>query len=512
MTRCAPLPPPSAITTTMSDPSALSTALACPRCHRPMSASAIDGLCPGCLGMLSFETESTTGGGDIAPSEPPQPSEFAQFFPQLEIETFLGRGGMGMVYRARQRSLERPVALKLLSPELASDPNFSRRFAREARLLAALSHPGIVTIYDSGEAGGYFYLLMEFVDGQNLRELLKTRRLEREEVLAFMHSICDALRSAHQRGIVHRDIKPENLLIDGNFKIKIADFGIAQILNEGAVPESSGTLPSSRSALTLALGTPAYIAPEQSTGGGIDHRADIFSLGIVFHEMLLGMRPEPGGSMPSTVLEPGLEAIVRKATAEDPAERYQCAQDFADAIEFVRQKHVGRRRGWHWRVAAAVVISATLATLVYSWTERQAEQRNQPRERAVAALSASLETDPNAAWNLDQAESISKRYQEEIIALQEERNALKEEVSALKARRGLRLQEELRTLAARSSDADRTEILFNRYKEEMKALKEEVDSLYARNDESLRNAISKFYFKPIEPIEPSEGKIEGSDD
>src|SRR4029434_9595539 len=143
-----------------------------------------------------------------------------------------------VVYKARQKSLGRFVALKLLAPEREKDPQFAERFAREAQALAQLNHPHIVTVYDFGRTNGFFYLLMEFVDGVNLRELLRARKLTPKEALAIVPPLCEALQFAHERGIVHRDIKPENLLLDKNGRVKIADFGIAKMLSS---PKSDGT-------------------------------------------------------------------------------------------------------------------------------------------------------------------------------------------------------------------------------------------------------------------------------
>jgi serine/threonine protein kinase len=176
---------------------------------------------------LNLKTE-TVFSGDKTTAQPPLPPEqIAPHFPQLEILECLGRGGMGVVYKARQKSLNRLVALKLLAPERVSDPKFAERFTREAQALAALSHPNIVTIYDFGQAGGFYYLLMEFVDGVNLRRLLRERKFTPEEALAIVPPLCEALQFAHDRGIVHRDIKPENLLLDTSGRVKIADFGVA---------------------------------------------------------------------------------------------------------------------------------------------------------------------------------------------------------------------------------------------------------------------------------------------
>jgi serine/threonine protein kinase len=228
--------------------------------------------------------------GDQAAAIPAlTPEELAPHFPQLEIIECLGRGGMGVVYKARQKSLNRLVALKLLAPERADDPQFAVRFEKEAHALAALNHPNIVAIHDFGQAGGYYFLLMEFVDGVNLRQLLQTKRLTAKEALSIVPPVCDALQCAHDHGIVHRDIKPENLLMDKAGTVKIADFGIAKIVTD---PTDQSDLSHS------AQGTPDYAAPEQQNGTA-DHRADIYSLGVVLYEMLTGERPNENLTPPS---------------------------------------------------------------------------------------------------------------------------------------------------------------------------------------------------------------------
>src|SRR5204862_3600244 len=177
----------------------------------------------------------------------------------------------------------RLVALKLLAPERVADVKFAERFTHEAQALAILNHPRIVTIYDFGQAGGFYFLLMEFVDGVNLRQAMKTGRFTPEQALAVVPPVCEALQYAHEHGIVHRDIKPENLLLDKEGRVKIADFGIAKIL--GA--ESSGVGLSE----SQPPGTPQYMAPEQKEHRVTDHRADIYSLGVVLYEMLTGELP-----------------------------------------------------------------------------------------------------------------------------------------------------------------------------------------------------------------------------
>jgi predicted Ser/Thr protein kinase len=250
------------------------------------------------------------------------PQELAPHFPQLEILECLGRGGMGVVYKARQKSLNRLVALKLLAPERAMDPQFSARFAAEAQVLAALNHSHIVAVHDFGQAGGFYYLLMEYVDGVNLREAMKSGPSDPRDTCALILPVCEALQFAHEHGIVHRDIKPENLLLDHNRRLKIADFGLARILHSEA--------PDSGFALSQPAGTPQYMAPEQKARRASDQRADIFSLGVVLHEMLTGKIPGAGQDATSRVglLDRNLESIVSRALKPDPASRYQTAEQF----------------------------------------------------------------------------------------------------------------------------------------------------------------------------------------
>ena len=164
----------------------------------------------------------------------PTLEELVKPFPQLEILGFIGQGGMGAVYKARQKALDRVVALKILPPGIGGDPSFAQRFTREAKALAKLNHPGIVTLYEFGQADGLFYFLMEFVDGVNLRHLLEAGRVSPREALAIVPQICDALQYAHDHGIVHRDIKPENILLDRQGRVKVADFGLAKLVGTDA--------------------------------------------------------------------------------------------------------------------------------------------------------------------------------------------------------------------------------------------------------------------------------------
>ena len=293
----------------------------CPRCGTTLGLGVAQGLCPKCVLAAGFETQgaiepSDEGGGD--PQVVAGTAELAVHFPHLEILELLGQGGMGWVYKARQKHLDRVVAIKVLPPGIGGDPAFAERFQREARALARLNHPNIVAIYDFGQAGPYFYFVMEFVDGANLRRLERMRRLSPEEALAIVPKICEALQFAHDEGIVHRDVKPENILVDGNGRVKVADFGIAKLIGRKEDITLTGT--------RHTLGTPHYMAPEQiDTPTKVDHRADIYALGVVFYEMLTGELPLGRFEPPSkhVRVDVRVDEVVLRSLERSPERRYQ---------------------------------------------------------------------------------------------------------------------------------------------------------------------------------------------
>ena len=314
----------------------------CPRCGAPLPADAPEGLCPRCLAALQFGPETELPEEPkAAPAPPVPPDELAPHFPQLEILECLGRGGMGVVYKARQKSLDRFVALKLLAPERVHDPKFAARFSREAQALAKLSHPNIVTVHDFGEAGGFYFLLMEFVDGVNLRQAMKAGRFTPEQALAVVPPICEALQYAHEHGIVHRDIKPENLLLDKEGRVKIADFGIAKMLADETSGAAAAGAPDDATpedgTLASAAGTPQYMAPEQKAHRVTDHRADIYSLGVVLYELLTGELPAdklqpPSSQLRGMQIDVRLDEIVLRALEALPERRYQTAGEFRTQV------------------------------------------------------------------------------------------------------------------------------------------------------------------------------------
>ena len=298
---------------------------------------------PAALLALGLATQTGFEAGASSPA-PPSPAELAAEFPQLEIIELLGRGGMGAVYKARQRDLDRLVALKILRPGLDADPGFAERFTREARALAQLNHPGIVTLYEFGRtSAGRYFILMEFVDGVNLRQLLAAGRLAPREALAIVPPLCDALQYAHDRGLIHRDIKPENILIDRLGRVKIADFGIAKLAATTTGEKGAGhsSLVIGHSVESGVMGTPAYMAPEQRDHPAeVDHRADLYALGVVFYQMLTGELPAAGQLQPPShrvQLDIRLDEIVLRALEKDPARRYAAASEFKTQVETVAQ-------------------------------------------------------------------------------------------------------------------------------------------------------------------------------
>ena len=327
----------------------------CSECGSQLPADAPQGLCPQCLMKAGLQTGADGNKADsvAAPSDVPtsatppsefvlpEPADLANQFPQLDILELLGQGGMGAVYKARQRQLDRVVALKILPPGIGKGPAFAERFTREAKALAKLNHPGIVTLYEFGQADGLFFFLMEFVDGVNLRHLLEAGRLSPREALAIVPQICDALQYAHDHGIVHRDIKPENILLDRQGRVKVADFGLAKLVGTEGEPSAAGVGVAGSAVLTEAgkvMGTPQYMAPEQRQHPTeVDHRADIYSLGVVFYQMLTGELPGKPIEPPSRKVQVDvrLDEVVLRALEKEPERRYQQVSEVKTMVESI---------------------------------------------------------------------------------------------------------------------------------------------------------------------------------
>ena len=271
---------------------------------------------------------------------PPTPNMLNRHVSQIEVLELLGQGGMGAVYKARQIKLDRLVALKIIHPESAGDPAFRERFNREARMLARLNHPNIVSVHDFGEvdeasvsgenesAPSFYYFVMEFVDGSNLRRLME-KSLRPEETLTIVRQVCEALQYAHEEGVVHRDIKPENILIDSRGRVKIADFGLAKFASR--LPDEI-TLTGTHQV----MGTPRYMAPEQLQGSrAVDRRADIYSLGVIIYEMLTGELPLGRFAPPSKIaaVDSRWDQVVLRCLEQSPDRRYQQVEDILSDLE-----------------------------------------------------------------------------------------------------------------------------------------------------------------------------------
>jgi len=259
--------------------------------------------------------------------QPPGVEELQGVFPNLEIISLLGVGGMGAVYKARQTNLDRLVALKLLAGSHAHEPGFDERFAREARTLARLDHPAIVAIHDFGTVADRPYLVMQLIDGSNLRQVMATGALSGAEVLRLIPQLCSALAHAHGAGVVHRDLKPENILIDGRGNVHIADFGLAKLAQSGSDLTGTGDV----------LGTAHYMAPEQLVSASqVDHRADLYALGVIIYEMLTGALPRGRFEPPShsSAVSQAMDDVVMRTLERDPARRFGTATELNDAVSY----------------------------------------------------------------------------------------------------------------------------------------------------------------------------------
>lgn len=253
----------------------------------------------------------------------PDLEEVAKLFPAYEVHSLIACGGMGAVYHATQRSLERAVAIKILPREFSQDEAFRVGFEAEAKVMARLNHPNLVAVYDFGEADGMLFIVMEFVSGGSLFQRAHDQALEQPEALRLVGDICNGLAHAHEHGILHRDIKPANILLDENGSPKIGDFGLARAL-EREIEEGEQI-----------YGTPGYTAPEViEPPFTIDHRADIFSVGVLLQELLTGQPPQAGVPPSASAMPPNprLNAIIRRATNPDPNSRYASAGELASDL------------------------------------------------------------------------------------------------------------------------------------------------------------------------------------
>jgi serine/threonine protein kinase len=315
---------------------------------------------------------------------------------QYLIEGSIGQGGMGEVFRARDNKLNRPVAIKILSDVLAN-PDSRRRFQREAQMASSLNHPHILTVYDADEFEGCQYIVTELIDGGTLKDWAKSEKRTWRQIAQLLTPAADGIATAHNAGIIHRDIKPANILVAKNGFAKLADFGVAKLLE----PTGSGatkTLTGDRTPLGLIMGTVAYMSPEQASGQTVDARSDIFSFGVVLYELLAGQRPFSGKTeleVLQTIIHGAPEPLdenipivlrlaVDKALAKDPAERYQTMRDMVvDLRRAVRQGPEAKannpqpsrnRSRWAW----AALVPALLVAGYLGWRTWRIPQAEEP--------------------------------------------------------------------------------------------------------------------------------------
>jgi eukaryotic-like serine/threonine-protein kinase len=368
-----------------------------------MSADALDGLCLKCLGRLGFSSEA---------GEPAQGVLLR--LGDYELLEEIARGGMGVVYRARQLSLNRIVALKVVLHGPFSSADFVRRFRHEAHVVAGLRHPNIVAIYDVGEHGGNHFLSLEFVEGQSFAELVRERPLPAKRAANYLKTIAEAVEHAHQHGVLHRDLKPSNILLDVFDQPRVTDFGLAKLVNCDSDLTVTGQV----------LGSPNYMPPEQAAGSLSDSTpaSDVYSLGAILYELLTGRPPFQGETLQSILgqvqnaepvlprrLSPGtpvdLETICLKCLQKEPARRYASAQELADDLgRFLEGKPILARpvspleRAWLWcrrrpllaAMSAGFVAAVVLGVAGIFWQWRQAEfhAQGELRQRLIAEKDA----------------------------------------------------------------------------------------------------------------------------
>lgn len=326
-------------------------------------------------------------------------------FGTYRIERELGAGGMGRVYLATDSRLQRSVAIKLLSASVA-DESARRRFQQEAKAASSLNHPHILTVFEAGETGGRQYLVSEYVDAGTLRTWWQTTKPSWRQIVNLMSGVADGLACAHAAGILHRDIKPDNILVSSNGYAKLADFGLAKILEPQGRPDETQTIEGGGTTPGTILGTIAYMSPEQAAGRTVDARADVFSFGVVLFELFAGRRPFQGPSdlavlqeilhrpaPPIAELRPGLPAGLRfavdKAIEKDPADRYQSMRDLVVDLRRAAREidrdpapaPAGVRSAPAWLWGAMLLLAAGLA-LAAALLLRQAGAWSNPLEGA----------------------------------------------------------------------------------------------------------------------------------
>ena len=361
----------------------MTTQSKCAICDEPLAAQAIDGLCLRCLARLGFAAEAGT--------------QVLSTLGDYELISEISRGGMGVIYRARQRRLNRLVALKVVLHGPFSSPEFVRRFQTEAEAAASLKHPHIVPVYEVGESGGHHYLSMEFIEGVNFAELVRDQPLPPERAAGYLEKIARAVQYAHERGVLHRDLKPSNILLDPFDQPRVTDFGLAKLAHRDTEITAAGQV----------FGSPSHMPPEQAAGRFSESTpaSDVYSLGSILYQLLTGRPPFQGETLQDILLqvqtvEPiaprrlrpsipaSLETICLKCLHKDPARRYHSAAALADDLNaFLDGRPIQARpsgageRLWLWSrrrpvlaaLSAALILVTLLGVAGISWQWRRAE-------------------------------------------------------------------------------------------------------------------------------------------
>jgi tetratricopeptide (TPR) repeat protein len=338
----------------------------------------------------------------------PFPALQAALGPQYRLERELGRGGMGVVYRATDTALDRSVAIKVVHPELATHSSIARRFLAEARTIARLRHPNIVAVHAAGTADGLLYYVMDEIEGESLRQRLSREgRLDFEEATRITADLAAALDTAARAGVVHRDVKPENVLIEkATGRAMLADFGIARAVAGDAAGPSTGQ--------GVAVGTPTYMSPEQAAGEEVDGRSDLYALGVVAYEMVAGHPPFTGASRvvvskhiaerpaPIAKVRPGtpprLAGALMRALEKHPSERWQTGEEFRQALAGEREIPAATRRRGKWIAAAGVAAAILAATIGLAGRAERPPQGVNPRHSMLILPFDNLRDDHSVDW------------------------------------------------------------------------------------------------------------------
>ncbi len=415
----------------------MSTLRHCSECGAEISAAKQNGLCTACLLALGLQADAVSEPSSPAPVPPPLSLGTGVAFGDYELIEEIARGGMGIVYKARQVSLDRIVAVKLLLSGALSSPEYVKRFRVEASAAASLQHPNIVTIHEVGVQQGQHYLVMDYVDGPSLAKLVVQQPLPAKRAAAYMKIVAEAVHFAHEHGILHRDLKPSNVLIDSKDQPRVTDFGLAKRFEGESEVTLSGQL----------VGSPSYMPPEQAAAkrGKVSRRSDVYGLGAMLYHLLTGRAPFQAATLTDTLdqvlnteaaaprwLNPAvprdLETICLKCLEKEPAKRYPTAQTLAQELErFLNGQPVLARpvsplgKTWRWcrrqpvragLIAALIVVTALgLAGMLWQWRRAESQRANAEAEALLARRNAYAgdmkevqraleETDLGRAWEL----------------------------------------------------------------------------------------------------------------